>query len=93
MTAEVKMVFFDERTCDGCARFRPVAAVIDDANICAECVLDSVKVLHSKRVGTNDYMAPYTYDYCVECRQVWPCETAKAIGLAKDKPSIATSGL
>lgn len=55
-----------ERTCDGCAERHPVAAVVDDAYACAACVLTSVAELHSKRTGTNDFMAPYTYDYCVE---------------------------
>lgn len=39
----------------------------------------SVSVIHAKRVGTNDYMAPHEYAWCVECRQVWPCTTIAAI--------------
>lgn len=39
---------------------------------------DAVMALHAKRSATNDYMAPYTYDYCVECRQTWPCATVQA---------------
>lgn len=42
--------------------------------------LREVRAIHSKRLATNDYMAPYTYEYCVEDRQVWPCKTIEAIG-------------
>lgn len=86
MTAEhdEQTVIGQERTCDGCAEEHPIAAVVGDAYVCASCVLVVVAGLHSKRTATNEYMAPHTYEYCVECRQVWPCATAKAMGEGAD---------
>lgn len=41
----------------------------------------AVLALHTKREGTN--MAPYSYAYCSEDRQTWPCATVVALTQAE----------